>query len=898
VDAYVYRPQAIVYLYTEQGQLVARGTNNPKSSMDDDVIRISTTREIGADAPTFTIELTMHKPWNSWVASNDLVVIKMQRPPEDLQTVMFGLVDDSRETVSVTSDGAPTRSVTITGRGISKALINFDVSIVPEAEYQMVTTGWVESTGVILAGKKPSEIIKAAWDIICKKHINYKWDNGKKLFDYVTYKVVDRPNMSMLDSSAVANWQGTMWSFFREIAEDPFYELYEEIEGGKPTIIARATPFNESSWKNLELFTITDADVVDEDLGRSDVETYTIFSVGAKSLFAPNDIYKTFGVLPYWYKPYADKYGNRRLHVESAYTAVANSSITADQTEVMRSMMKDLYNWNIKNNSFVNGNIIVKGHAMYRVGCRLDYASMKEDDYREYYITAVNHVFENFGSYVTQLGVTRGINSIDRFTAPWGSYKEYSGLGVLPYDPVAAKKALMNGAPGTGTGTVSSVDMGVAIAVVDGARGIMNNGIAGRKVTYIMGGSDPILGKLDCSSFVQFVYLTYANIDLGRVTGVQVQKGVEVTADQAQPGDLVFFKNTYISNYIFGVSHVGIYIGGGQMIDNNSGEGTVVIDNLSDSYWKEHFLMYRRVLPMVTGSDGSIGSSSTMYGYAQQAAKSLNWNPDLIMAQWILETNHFGSHVFQTDHNLAGIKWASAKNNPGATGPGVKANDGGYYAHYDNTGDGVKGYIDFVGANSRYSNVSSTQDARGEAELLHQDGWATDPDYVTKIMSVINSEKGSWTKYSSGDHDSPSNPSGNGSGNGGNGDSNAKKIWNFLLGKGVSKHGAAAVLGNLQQESSCNPGKSGGGLAQWRDSRWTNYVSYCNSQGTSTSSLSSAMGYLWQEMNSGLYISVSNLSNMSISQGTIYFCNKFEIAGITAMDNRISNAQTFYNTFK
>lgn len=896
MDAYVYRPQAVVYLYTEQGQLVARGTNDPKAKIDDDVIRITTTREIGADAPTFTVELTRHKDWNRWVASNDLVVIKMQRPPEALSTVMFGLVDDTRQTVSIAADGTPTRSITITGRGISKALINFDVSIVPEAEYQLVATGWVESTGVTLAGKKPSEIIKAAWDIICAKHINYTWDNGKKLFDYVTYRVVDRPKMTMLDNSSVANWQGSIWAFFREIAEDPFYELYEEIENDKPTIIARATPFNEADWKNLKSYTITDNDVQADELGRSDVETFSIFSVGAKTLFAPNDIYKTFGVLPYWYEPYSKKYGNRRLQVESAYTSVANSEITTDQTDIMRNLMKDLFNWNIKNNTMVNGNFIVKGRAEYKVGTRLQYGSLESNVDREYYITSVSHVFENFGSFITQLGVTRGIKSTERFTAPWGAYKEYSGIGILPYDPVAAKKALLDGGTGD-SGVVGNVDGGLAFAVVQGARDVMANGISGTKVHYVFGGNEPFLGKLDCSSFVNYIYTAYAGIDLGRATGQQIQKGTKIEPENAQAGDLIFFANTYNSNYVFGVSHVGIYIGNGQMIHNSSGADGVTLSDVNASYYKQHFLMYRRVLPTVTGGSGggSVGTSSTMYGYAQQAAKSLNWNADLVMAQWILETAHFSSHVFNTDHNLAGIKWASAKNNPGASGPGVKANDGGYYAHYGSVGDGVKGYVNFVGANPRYSKVSSSQDPRQEAELLHQAGWATDPEYADKIMSVINNEKDSWGKYTSGDPDTPTSPS---TGGGGGGDtSNAKQIWDFLKSKGLNNNAVASILGNLQQESGCNPGSAGGGLAQWQGTRWTKYVSYCKSAGQKTSSLSAAMGYLWQEISSGVWISTSKLNGMTIPQGVVYVCQKYEGAGIPRMDNRIQYANGFYKKY-
>jgi hypothetical protein len=708
--------------------------------MDDDVIRITTTREIGADAPTFTVELTRKKDWNQWVASNDLIVIKMQRPPEALQTVMFGLVDDSRDTVSVTPDGTPARSVTITGRGISKALINFDVSIVPEAEFQITATGWVESTGVTLSGKKPSEIIKAAWDIICAKHINYTWDNGKKLFDYATYRVVDRPNMTMLDNSAVANWQGSIWAFFREIAEDPFYELYEEVENGVPVIIARATPFNESDWKALPSFTITDQHVQNEELGRSDVETYTIFSVGAKTLFAPNDVYKTFGVLPYWYKPYADKYGNRRLHVESAYTAVANSDITADQSTIMRSMMKDLYNWNIKNNSMVNGNLIVQGEAGYKVGCRLNYASLEGDVDREYYITSVSHLFENFGAYVTQLGVTRGIESTERFTAPVDKYTEYSGLGILPYDPVAAKKALMDGGGDTGSGS-GTLDMGVAMKVVDGARNIMNNGINGKKVQYVFGGNDPIAGKLDCSSFVEYVYTAYAGMDLGRVTGVQVQKGTQVDKSQVQPGDLIFFKNTYSNNYIFGVSHVGIVSGDGKFINNSSGAGTIVESDWTTSYWQQHFLMFRRVLPTVDSSSGGSGS--------------------------------------------------------------------------------------------------------------------------------------------------PPNTSGGGS--------NPDKIWNFLISKGLNKYGAASIMGNLQQENQFST--SGDGLAQWTGPRKTALKKYASDHNLSSDSLDAQLGYLWQEISSGIYIKVDTLNGMTVQQGTVYVCNKYEGAGIPMMDKRIGYALAAYSKY-
>ncbi|MBO0525056.1 CHAP domain-containing protein [Clostridium botulinum] len=71
---------------------------------------------------------------------------------------------------------------------------------------------------------------------------------------------------------------------------------------------------------------------------------------------------------------------------------------------------------------------------------------------------------------------------------------------------------------------------------------------------YVWGGTSP--NGFDCSGFVQYVYRNAAGISLPRDTYGQVGAGSRVSQDQLQPGDLVFPD----------AGHVGIYIGGGQMI--------------------------------------------------------------------------------------------------------------------------------------------------------------------------------------------------------------------------------------------------------------------------------------------------------------------------------------------
>jgi cell wall-associated NlpC family hydrolase len=86
---------------------------------------------------------------------------------------------------------------------------------------------------------------------------------------------------------------------------------------------------------------------------------------------------------------------------------------------------------------------------------------------------------------------------------------------------------------------------------------------------YLYGGTSR--KGVDCSGFVQNVFKA-KGIDLPRVTTDQVKKGKEVSKDQLQPGDLVFFHNN---------GHVGIYIGNGQYIHSPHTGDHVKISSLA-----------------------------------------------------------------------------------------------------------------------------------------------------------------------------------------------------------------------------------------------------------------------------------------------------------------------------
>ncbi|MBI0297380.1 C40 family peptidase [Streptomyces sp. PRKS01-29] len=72
---------------------------------------------------------------------------------------------------------------------------------------------------------------------------------------------------------------------------------------------------------------------------------------------------------------------------------------------------------------------------------------------------------------------------------------------------------------------------------------------------YVWGATGP--HGYDCSGLTQAAWRA-AGVSLPRTTYTQINAGRRVTRDQLAPGDLVFFYS--------GISHVGLYIGGGRMI--------------------------------------------------------------------------------------------------------------------------------------------------------------------------------------------------------------------------------------------------------------------------------------------------------------------------------------------
>ena len=104
---------------------------------------------------------------------------------------------------------------------------------------------------------------------------------------------------------------------------------------------------------------------------------------------------------------------------------------------------------------------------------------------------------------------------------------------------------------------------------------------------YVYGGSSPSTG-FDCSGFTSYVFKQHG-ISLSRTAAGQYGNGVAVSRSNLQPGDLVMFGKSSIT-------HVAIYIGGGQIIHASTPSTGVRIDSLSTGYYNNNYYGARRIL--------------------------------------------------------------------------------------------------------------------------------------------------------------------------------------------------------------------------------------------------------------------------------------------------------------
>ena len=132
----------------------------------------------------------------------------------------------------------------------------------------------------------------------------------------------------------------------------------------------------------------------------------------------------------------------------------------------------------------------------------------------------------------------------------------------------------------------------------------------------------------------------------------------------------------------------------------------------------------------------------------------------------------------------------------------------------------------------------------------------------------------------------------------------AEKMWRWLIAQGLSKAGAAGIMGNLQQESSMNPsaeesGGTGIGLVQWSFGRADNLRRFAAAQNKPWQDLGVQLDFLMSEINGGYQGMWEQLKSVQdVNEAVAIFHNQFERSADKSMDRRNGYAQQYYNNLQ
>lgn len=657
------RPDVLVNILTETAEYNIRyeSDNFNQDSIREKIISVSTKNDMNDDSSAFTVTVASDTRWEELVRPNDLVIIKLN--PNETKVgypnakdivkndvVVVGLLTEIKSEGDY-NDG--TRLYKLTGQSFAKILLNFELRVIQNVTLP-ITVGWldnrsgvgIESLGTEIQGTSVADTVKYLL-VSFLDYVDYTFKSSTGTTE--SYK--ERLNLLidswtddefLLDPSPITSFEGSLNQMIKSVASRPFMEVffdtYKDKDGYEMSeMIVRRTPFDKSDWEALDELNMYSHEVIQEEVGQNDTETYSVYNVIPGSKL--EEEIAIFTAKPQTNESLITHYGYKLLQVENQFlsmmsdealnSAMENSededgeeeeevdtttdedtdeSEGADPDRVER-FSKKLYNWYSMNPLFYSGSFVVAGHPSYRVGKRLIYHDEIKKEKWEFYIEGVQHNFSRESGYTTTINVTRGLKiggKVKRFQPIYGPPQEFKGgyLGELTLEELNEAGEAERESPG-GSGDSSS-DGSSGGSTTQSANEVMKKATDFGKsfaddkrgaTAYHWGGghgdtSNPLEKSapylLDCSGFVWWAY-EHAGLrfDGGtNTTGIKAssnikRKGTGLSISDLNYGDIVYFNNG---------SHIGMYVDGGKFVGWN-GTGTYnyamgcQIKPMDSGYW-------------------------------------------------------------------------------------------------------------------------------------------------------------------------------------------------------------------------------------------------------------------------------------------------------------------------
>jgi len=205
------------------------------------------------------------------------------------------------------------------------------------------------------------------------------------------------------------------------------------------------------------------------------------------------------------------------------------------------------------------------------------------------------------GKVVTSLLLNTGVTITGEesgwYAIQFQDYKGYISKDLVSSSPVTTSRSsdqprTASTTPVTQPVAATSTEESApaaAPAASTSSSGVVDTAMQYLGYRYVYGGNSP--SGFDCSGFTQYVFKC-CGYSLNRSASAQASNGTPVSRADLQPGDLVLFSNGSGGS----IGHVGIYIGGGNMIHAANPSKGVVITTIDSGYYNTYYYGARRIM--------------------------------------------------------------------------------------------------------------------------------------------------------------------------------------------------------------------------------------------------------------------------------------------------------------
>lgn len=353
-------PRIKVDFVTDDNIFTVRYTadvNVKGSDIGDKILSFQSKNSMQDDSAVYEIILASDIQWDRILNVNDITKIYIDPNDTDIREssssalyqdnayklVVNGMISQ----VSKVGDYGVNKTIyRITGQSFSKPFIKFGLGVIQEVQAVLPSTGWlVDGEPIAFTGKNAKEIMKSVLDYFVPK-MKYQFRNGKNgshrdinsHFTYTLDSWTEYENLT--DATQLSNFDGSLKQMMDLITARPFNENFfrNSKDEAKTEFVLRRTPFNPADWVSLDYELISSQDIVAEDVGKSDVETFSIFTVTTPKML--KEMSQDLFSIPQYHEQLVARYGYSKLQVENMY-AVASVGATQEEDDKNKNPKKD-----------------------------------------------------------------------------------------------------------------------------------------------------------------------------------------------------------------------------------------------------------------------------------------------------------------------------------------------------------------------------------------------------------------------------------------------------------------------------------------------------------------------------------------------------------------------------